>query len=125
MPFILIAIVVAVVAYLLVSRSRELFVIGVRDGTLIVVRGTVPQGLLASFRDAIGAARSGKIRAYRTPTGAQLDASGDIDAAIEQRLRNILGLYPMSKLSARPVDKRKAAHDVLTIAWLVDLLRRR
>lgn len=101
----------------------HIFVLRLRSGKMTVVRGRVPPGLLSSFREILGDAQNGSIKATRAPTGAHLSTSG-IAASSEQRLRNTLGLYPASKLSAPSVDKRRAAHDVLTIAWLLSFHRR-
>ncbi len=94
MPIILV-IVVAFIAYFFITRSRELFVIRLRGGEYSVVRGSVPSGLMSSFRDALGGVQDATIRASRTPNGARLSTRG-LSSSMEQRLRNILGLYPMS-----------------------------
>ncbi len=83
----------------------------------------MPAGLLSSFREVLGGAQNGTIKASRTPNGALLTTSG-LSEAVEQRLRNVLGLYPASKLTARALDKRGAAKDVMTIAWLLSFFRR-
>lgn len=121
---VLLALLIGLIAFLLISRSREMFVLRVRAGRITVVRGSVPGGLLSQFRDALEPRHNGTIKASRTPTGARLSTRG-LDDRAEQRLRNILGLFPASKLSARAIDKREAAHGLLTLAWLLDLLRRR
>ena len=122
MPFLLLLI-VAVIAYLVFSRSREIFVLRLRSGTLTRLRGNVPPGLLSSFRDVLNGAQNGTIKASRTPNGAHLATTG-VSESVQQRMRNIFGLYPASKLFAPSLDKRRAAHDVLTIAWFLSLFRR-
>ena len=121
---IVIALVIALVAFLLISRARELFVLRVRGGRVEIVRGSVPGGLVGKFSSALQSHHNGTIRVARTPNGARLTARG-LDSATEQRLRNIFGLVAASQLSAPEIDKRRAANDILSLAWLIDLLRRR
>lgn len=120
---ILVLLLLAGIAYFLFSRNREIFVIRLSAGKLVRVRGKVPPGILTSFREVLNGEKNGTIKAARTPNGAYLTTSG-ISSLVEQRMRNILGLYPASKLSAASVDKRKAAHDVMTIAWFLSFFRR-
>lgn len=113
----------AVVAYVLFTRSREIFVLRLRSGKLTRLRGRVPPGLLSSFSEALSGVQNGTIKASRTPNGAHLTTTG-ISSSVEQRMRNILGLYPASKLAAPSLDKRRAAHDVMTVAWFLSFFRR-
>ncbi|MDD9937311.1 MAG: DUF3634 family protein [Myxococcales bacterium] len=106
------------------ARSRELFLIVVRNGKQTVVRGYAPTGLLNNFGDALQNISQGEIRAHRTVNGARLSFGGGIDPGTAQRLRNIFGLYPMSQLAAAPLDKRKAANSAFTISALLSMLRR-
>ncbi|MCP4444300.1 MAG: DUF3634 family protein [Myxococcales bacterium] len=117
MPILLLLI--AVVAYVLFSRSREIFVLRLRSRKLTCHRGRVPSGLLSSFREVLDGAQNGTIKASRTPNGAHLRTSG-ISSSAEQRMRNILGLYPISKLSAprhRTALAMQEALSPLNVAW--------
>jgi hypothetical protein len=122
---ILILLLVGVFAYIWISRSRELFCLRLRKGKLKVQRGTLRPGLMRGFRDALGGAQTGSIRCHRGSHGAQLTVRGDISEAAAQRMRNALGLYPMSQLSARPINKRQVAGDMLTLHWILRALGRR
>src|SRR5258706_16303962 len=92
----------------LAARSRELFVLSVREGRVLVVRGRIPGGLLSDIRDVVSkpAALRATIRAIKEDSGARLVVSGQVDAGREQRLRNIFHLYPVSKLRAAPAIAR-------------------
>ena len=84
----------------LLARSRELFRISVRNGKVTLARGYAPVGLMSDFGSVLRRVRRGTIRAYRAGDGARLTFSGDIDADAEQRLRNLLSLYPVARLRA-------------------------
>ncbi len=122
-----ILLVAAVVGYIWFMRSRELFRISVRDGKQLLVRGRAPGGLMTAFSDVVSnpPVVRGTIIAYRTPGGASIDVSGDIDEWREQRLRNIFNLYPASQLRAAPIGDNRTFGQVLGIAWLAWLLEDR
>ncbi|MDF3069229.1 MAG: hypothetical protein K0R38_4830 [Polyangiaceae bacterium] len=82
----------------LLTRSRELFRITVRDGKQRLTRGYAPVALLNDFGSAVRRVKRGTIRAYRSGDSARLTFSGDIDADAAQRLRNMLSLYPIARL---------------------------
>jgi hypothetical protein len=109
------------------SRQRELFCLSVRQGRVLLVRGRIPAGLLADFKDALTAAPAvgrATVRAYRDEGGARLDVSGSIDGGRVQRLRNIFAIYPMSRLSAAPVATQRTIGQIVGIVWLAWLLDR-
>ncbi|MFT3767598.1 MAG: DUF3634 family protein [Minicystis sp.] len=108
-------------------HANELFCVSVRDGKVLVVRGRIPGGLLSDFRDVMSkpAVRRATIRAMKDAGGARLTVSGDVDAGRTQRLRNVFGLYPMSKLRSAPAIAKPTVGQVLGIAWLAWLLDRR
>lgn len=116
--------VLAVVALWWCTRTRELFVVSVRGGRVLVVHGRVPGTLLSQFRDILAKTPRGTVRVVRTESGARLAVSGAIDDGTAQRLRNVLGIYPLSKLRAAPVIQRPTAGQLLGIAWLAWLLDR-
>jgi hypothetical protein len=120
-------IVVALVAFWLATRARELFVVSVRGGRVLVVRGRVPPGFLGDVRDVVGRppVRWATIRAVKGEHHARLAVSGDIDDGRAQRLRNAFGLRPMSQLRSAPVVDRPTLGQILGIAWLAWLLDRR
>lgn len=109
--------------YLLFLRAQELFRISIHDGKQTVTRGYVPVGLLNDFGAAVRGVTRGEVRAHKSQGGARLSFGGAIDAGVAQRLRNIFGLYPVARLRAPHIDKRRAVSDAFTLAWLVSLLR--
>lgn len=121
----LIFIAVAVVFFAVLLRGRTLFKLSVRGGKVLLVSGRISPGLLSDFRDAISrqSVRRATIRAVREAGGAQLRISGMDDFAA-QRLRNIFRLYPMSKLTAAPLDADRTLGQLLGIEWLAWLLFR-
>lgn len=120
-------VVLAIVVIWWLSRGTELFCLSVRDGRVLLVRGRVPAALLAAIRDVVAArpsVQSATIRAVRTDRGARLMVAGAVDDGRAQRLRNVFGLYPMSKLRSAPVATDRTVGQLLGIAWLAWLLDR-
>ncbi len=113
----------AVVGYLVYLRTQELFRIAVRDGKPTVVRGHVPGGLLGDFASAVRGVKNGSISAHKAVRGGRLSFGGGIDEDTGQRLRNIFGLYPVSKLRGREVNARQAVSDIFMLSWFVSLIR--
>jgi hypothetical protein len=111
---------IAVVIWWFAQRGRELFVISVRRGRLLVLRGRVPATLLESIREVVASPPIARatIRAGRAEHGARLVCSGDLDGGRIQRLRNIFALYPASRLRAAPPIAQPTLGQMLGIAWL-------
>src|SRR5690349_555891 len=119
-------VVALVVAGWFLTRSGELFFVSVRDGRALLVRGRIPPGLLTHIRDIVKeppVARA-SIFVHRTPEGARLTTRG-IDPGRTQRLRNTLGIYPMSQLRSAPVDAERSFGQIAGLAWLAWLMTRR
>ena len=114
----------AVSAFWWLSRAGELFFLSVRDGSVLLVRGRIPPSLLNDFGDAVRHVRRGSIRGVRQMNGGQVFAGGDIDEFVEQRLRNILRTFPVSRLRSAPGPANPTLGQVLGIAWLAWLLDR-
>lgn len=117
----LLALLVAVLLALSVSasRARELCVLSVRDGRLLMIRGALPPSLLEALRDIVrrtGAPR-GTVRLVRAGDRARVDASG-LDEAVVQRIRNVVGTYPMPRLLAGALGSPPNLGKRLGIAWL-------
>mgnify|MGYP001608074382 CR=1 FL=1 len=126
MPYLLLLVVITVALFLLVvvPRLNELFLISIRGGELLVVRGRVPAGLLRDIgeivrRDGVG---RGSIRALKTPDGVGLVTSG-LGEGTAQRLRNAFHLYPMSKLRSAPLLEERNLGQIVGIVWLAWMLR--
>lgn len=108
------------------SRQSTLFVLSVREGRVLVVRGGVPTGFLSEARDVIQRARvqSGTIRAQKGENACRLAFSGDIDEGTQQRLRNVFGRFPAAQLRHAPRIKNPTLGQILGVAWLAWMLDR-
>jgi hypothetical protein len=115
------------VVFFLASRARELFVLSVRDGRVLIVRGRVPPGYLGDVKGIVASppVRSATIRAYKDADHARLSVSGDVDEGRVQRLRNTFGIRPMAQLRSAPLINKPTLGQVLGIAWLAWMLDRR
>ncbi|HEY4179036.1 MAG TPA: DUF3634 family protein [Kofleriaceae bacterium] len=111
---------------LLMMRGNELFLISVRNGKVLVVRGRVPVSLLQDFREIVNrpTVKRGTIKARKTEYGTQIFVSGDIDEGREQRMRNTFQFYPASKLRSAPIDKERTMGQLTGIVWLAWILDR-
>jgi len=107
-----------------VYRRNELFLLSIREGRVIVVRGRVPPGFLDDVRTIVKGVRSATIRVAKDDDHARLTASG-VDERVLQRLRNAFSTYPSSRLRSAPPIERPTLGQVLGIAWLAWLLERR
>jgi hypothetical protein len=127
-PAILLAIGIFVIVLLVIlPRINELFLISVRGGRALVIRGRVPAALLRDLNDVIenASVEQASIRAVRTTSHARLVVRG-VDEAVEQRLRNTFGVHPASKLRAAqaPASDRNFGQ-LLGWTWLAWLLHSR
>ena len=127
MPFVLVvaAVLAALFFFVLVPRMNELFLVSVREGEVLVVRGRVPAALLHDIADVVRRARlrRGTIRAVRESGHSRLVTSG-IDDGTTQRLRNTFGTHPIQRLQAAPVVSQRNVGQLLGFAWLAWLLHR-
>jgi hypothetical protein len=119
--------VIAVIALWWLTRMRELFMVSVRNGKVLVVRGRVPGAMLHEIAESMSRprVRRGSIKAYKTETGSRLSFGGDIDEGRQQRMRNVFALYPASQLRHAPAIQRPTLGQLAGIAWLAWLLDRR
>src|SRR5262245_35878315 len=118
--------VLAVIGLWWFTRMSELFLVSVRNGKVLVVRGRVPVSMLQEFKEAVAKpmVKRGSIRAVKTQTGGALSCSGDIDEGREQRMRNTFMLYPASQLRHAPAIKQPTVGQLAGIAWLAWLFDR-
>lgn len=84
------------------GRWMELFVLDVRDGQVVFVRGRAPQSLLTEIADVMSRppVRSARIVVRRDQGRARVVADGEIDPGQVQQLRNVVACYPMQKILA-------------------------
>ena len=101
-------------------RTLTIFHLSVRGREVLVVRGRIPPPLLDEIREIARIKRTlrGTIRAVKDGGLARIACSGGIDPDTEQRLRNVLGRFPIAKLrSARPIANPTLGQR-LGIEWL-------
>jgi hypothetical protein len=123
-----IAIVGLVLAFLYFERQRELFLLSVRGGRTLLVRGRIPRSLHIGMQEVVTddpPVASASIRGVRGEGGARLVVRGDIDEGRAQRLLNVFALFPVSRLSAAERVSNRTLGQVLGIVWLAWLLDRR
>jgi len=80
-------------------RKAELFLLQLRAGKLVVVRGDPPGLLVGDLEEALRRTPQARvtIRASRGPDRAELHVRGAAPP-VEQQLRNIFGIHPLSRL---------------------------
>lgn len=115
----LVVLLLALAAWLVVERANELFVLSVRGGRTILLRGHVPPRLQQEMSDVMRRARVQRstIRVVRCDSHARVVASG-VDDGTAQRLRNVLGTHPIAALRAKHRLPRPNLGQILGIGWL-------
>jgi hypothetical protein len=85
-----------------VQRATELFVVKVRDGKAFIFRGRIPQSLLDEIDDVVRSPKvaTAELRVVRRSGKPELSARGELRAEQLQRLRNVLGRYPVQRIAA-------------------------
>jgi hypothetical protein len=101
------------------GRARELCVLSVRRGRVLPMRGALPASLLEAMADVVARERveRASVRVLRDGERARLEATGLSPEAL-QRLRNVLGTYPLARLLAAPPLRAKNLGQRLGLAWL-------
>jgi hypothetical protein len=124
---VVVVVLIALAVAFFASRARELFVVSVRNGRVLVVRGRVPPGFLSDIGAIVRQppVRSATLRAVKGEHHARLVVGGDIDEGRIQRLRNTFGLRPMAQLHRAALVGKPTLGQVLGIAWLAWMLDRR
>jgi hypothetical protein len=77
-----------------------LFVLNVKNGRVTAARGKPPVRLVQDIQDVVGKPPVKRATIYVHADGprARLTVRGTVDEGRVQRLRNVLGLYPLAKL---------------------------
>jgi len=88
--------------------SRRLLILDVQAGKITRARGRAPGELLHDLSDvAKRASLTGRIEVRIERDHGVLHVRGEIDEGSQQRLRNVIGRFPLAKLRAgRPVQRR-------------------
>ena len=125
MPLLLILIPVVVIVYFALQRANELFLVSIRDGKLLLVRGRIPNALKNDFEDVVRRAqlRGGQLKAVLSSGHTRLVVS-DMDEGVAQRMRNTFGTHSVQKLRAAPAPAERNLGQLVGIAWLAWMLRR-
>lgn len=114
---------VALVAYVVYTRMNELFVLSVRGGRVLVLRGRIPNNLHAAFASVASRAKLERatIKAVKGQRHARLVFSG-VDEGTAQRMRNAFGIHPIQALRAARLPDTRNVGQLLGIAWLAWML---
>ena len=127
MPLVIVVVLASaiMIALVVLGRANELFLVSIREGRVLLVRGQISPALLNSFADVVGRCRirSGSLRGVRSDGHARLIVDG-ADEGTAQRLRNAFGAHPSQKLSAAPLPSSRNIGQVLGWAWLAWMLAR-
>jgi hypothetical protein len=106
------------------SRRDELFVISVRNGRLLLVRGHCPNPLFHDLEDVVHRAgvQRATIRAVKSDEHSRIVADG-VDEGVAQRLRNAFGAHPIHlRRAPERSEERRNIGQWLGIAWLAWML---
>jgi hypothetical protein len=113
-------------AYVVFTRSNELFCLSVRKGRTLLVRGRIPPTLFQALADVAQRTQVERatIRAVAGEAHARLVFSG-IAEGPAQRMRNVFGTHPVQRLRGATLPAARNAGQVLGIAWLAWLFTNR
>lgn len=91
--------------WIALRRSTELFVLRVRDGETQHVRGRLPPMLLQELREILATppVSTATVRVVRENGRPRVLVTGPLGEAQVQRLRNVVGRFPLAQiLGGRP-----------------------
>jgi hypothetical protein len=118
--FILVVFIVGLVVFARTLSRGEFFVVAVRRGEVLHLRGRIPPGLLADIASVVKRPPVARARLSAEVQGnlVRLRISGDIDENRRQRLRNLLGLRTQPELRGAPAVRAPSWGQRLGWAWL-------
>lgn len=97
---------VAAVAVLLwmMRNANLLFSAKVEQGRVVALRGRAPKGLMRDMTDVLRQrpVKQATLRVVVQGGAPALEANGDLSEGEQQRLRNVLGTWPLAKIRAAP-----------------------
>ncbi len=115
----LIVLLVLGIAVFFIYRGREIFVLSVREGQHLLIRGRAPTRLQQELKDVLDRAgvTHATIKAVRSEGHARLSARGVSDGVMQQ-MRNVFGTHSVQKLQAAPLPSGRNLGQLLGITWL-------
>jgi len=126
MHVLVIAIVIAVIAYVIWDRGNQLFTIEVVDGNVEVTSGQPPVRFVQTVREVIRFPKVSRasIKGVKASDGVSLRCTGLEEGQI-QRLRNVYRMLPQSAFRSgeAPVNERNF-WKLFNLVWLINLFRR-
>lgn len=95
-----VALALGVVAWWFLRRQDELFALRVDDDGVHLQRGRIPPSLLDDIRDALRLSPDarGTVRVVFESARPRVVTSGVFDDGAIQRLRNVVGRYPLQRI---------------------------
>ncbi|MET0340118.1 MAG: DUF3634 family protein [Polyangiales bacterium] len=101
------------------TRARALCVLSVREGRMLIMRGSLPASLLEALADVVARDRTrrGVLQVLRDGDRARLTARG-LGPEAAQRARNVLGTYTLTRLVNAPRTRRPNLGQRLGLGWL-------
>lgn len=114
-----------ITAWLVWGRSRELFVLSMRDGEALLVRGGCPRSVREDLIDVLRQEQveRARIRALLDGDHVQLEASGVSDRTA-QRLRNVVRLARVLQIKQAKPPKERNLGQWLGVEWLAWAMHR-
>jgi hypothetical protein len=81
-------------------RANELFLLRIRDGRVRLSRGRIPPGLLGEIADVLRdpPVAEGTLRGVSEDGRVRLYPDAPLSEAQKQRLRNVIGQWPLAKV---------------------------
>lgn len=107
---ILAGVVIAWVVFTFLSAllSRRLLTIEVKEGSVVRAAGKVPSDFYAEVTDVLSRAKASGRADFKWQRGRAVLVASGLGDDVSQRLRNVLGRFPVAKLRAgRPVRAKK------------------
>ncbi|MCL2822491.1 MAG: DUF3634 family protein [Polyangiaceae bacterium] len=101
--------VAAIAFFFWVSRNATLlFEAQVQRGRIVKFSGRAPKRLVRDFNDVLSfrPVPNARIRVCSSSGKAELIVKGDITDSESQRLRNVLGTFPLAQIRSEPFRKQ-------------------
>lgn len=94
---------IAIPLVIALVRANELFCLRVSGTRVAVVRGRIPQGLLDELGDVFRKSPAEvTLRGVSEGGHARVYADGELSEAMRQRIRNVIGQWPVVRIRNAP-----------------------